>query len=249
MDARARVPVLVGFAKLLGPSAAIFGAALVWPLNDLISRLSWWFSRRLRTLELSRAVIAEISNNRAFEETYSSAEKAEAIISALKTKIDDEAPLAPYIAVYGENFAASNLKTSFDILPRSAIGAVVRDYNTSGLLSAQIADFRSEAFLALSRSRQETVIRNLDTVVGAPLVPDSEAALTALSNAQGNLEALFTFSIAFVAIATFLLVAWAGVMASSFIATVTQAAEWESSCSSPGYSKDVQSEYRVLGTS
>ncbi len=225
----AHAPWLIAALKISGPSLAILAAAAAWLANRFLSWVVWAITRHIDRAEVMTAIQAEISNNLDGERFYSVAEDGKAFLEGLKAHLPAGAQLVPYVAVEEVDVVFDGVKEALRTLPRDVIGPVVRYYDASKGLAHQLADFRSDAFYALERERQEAVF--LDTYrIGAKVVRLGERAAQKLRNKLRRYRAGWVLST--IATAVILLAsaqfAWRSLPLA--LNAANAAAEWEATC-------------------
>ncbi len=224
-----REPGIVAFAKTFGASLGILGAAVAWLLNKLLGWFVWEGERLLERFEALKALRAEIADNLRSEKAYANPEVGRKFIASLKAKLASDAPLSPYVAVYEDDRVFEETAKSLRKLPLDVIDSVVSYYSASAGLTRQLVDFRSDAFLALSRERQEAVVA--DTYEeGKTVVELGEAAL---AKVRENLEE-FRFGAVWACAAALFgmaLIAYAAVAPfADAVHAISGAVEWASAC-------------------
>ena len=221
-------PEVIAFAKTFGASIGILCAALAWLLNNAIRWLVWLISERRREYELIKGLTAEIASNAASETNWSNPEVCKELIAKLSVDPGPRKPWAPYVAVVNANFVFDNIKEAINRLPADVIAALVEYYNnlTAGL-TAQLADFRSEAYAQLSHDRQVKLIQQVFTL-GGIIAAASARAQAALAQRLRTLKVIYGVTLA----------AAAATIGPSAIAdgnafvehSLTPAVEWASTC-------------------
>jgi hypothetical protein len=168
-------------AKALGPTFAILAAALAWLVNRTLTWAVWSGERFVVRLEMMNALYSDIATNLESERAYSNVDDGRKFLARLAARLPDAAPLIPYVAVQEKNVVFNEASSDLRALPPDIVLAVVKYYNASAGLSRQLADFRSEAFLAIGRERQESVF--IDAYrVGNEVCQLGEAALKQLKS-------------------------------------------------------------------
>jgi len=162
------------FLKDIGPTLGIVGAVAAWLVNKFLSWFVWICERFLKRYELMHALRAEIQSNSQGESYFypggikpdEAVRRAEDLIEKLRANVGPYNPLMPYLPTLAGNPVYENALSSLSQLSRWVVWPVVRYYSASVQLVNQLADFRSDSYLALSQSRQADVIRQLWRNIG-----------------------------------------------------------------------------------
>ena len=226
----AHEPPLIALFKTPGASLGLLGAVLAWLLNNLLAWIVWQLGQLRRRHETIKALHAEIESNSESEKNYAALGEAEKLIARLKYDLGPYKSLTPYVAVVDRNVVFEQIAGSITVLPARVIGKVVSYYNLTNGLTAQLEDFRSEAYRTLSQARQETAIRGT-YVLGADVARAAAAALEALSVELQALKIGFSLALALMAILGLVFIPAAIGFVGRFVNDALKpAVEWASAC-------------------
>lgn len=144
-------------ATIFAGVGAAFIAAIAWLFKTLATSLAWHYRRSLREYELAIAVQAEIKNNIVSEKIYADKESSEKYKDKMLLYKEKNIAFLPYVTLYKEDMVIDSIKNELSSLPSKPLPSIVRYYNNSNGLTAQLEDFRSDFFKNIGASRQIAV--------------------------------------------------------------------------------------------
>ena len=165
-------------AAVLSTMVAVLG----WFATSFAGWCVWYFTRFLKRRELLHAIRAEIAANLVSERSYD-ADRRDTILTKMRAIPARRYKFVPYAPVYADNPVFTQIKTDLTLLPSPVIGPAVAYYNNSNGLSAEINDYRSDAFSLLDKDRRIEVVQGVYDVTAAETVRTGDLALLKIGTA------------------------------------------------------------------